>query len=60
MELETDGARVTVLVASGVAEEEAVRDRFFLKSASRTGSLAERNQSYTILFSSKIGENKQN
>ena len=56
-----DGAGVTSLTVERVAEEEAVWDRFFIMSAPnfRCSFLIVCNWSYTIMFSSRIGENKQ-
>ena len=56
-----DGAGVTGSFVGGVAEEEAVWDRFFIMSAPnfRCSFLIVCNWSYTIMFSSRIGENKQ-
>jgi hypothetical protein len=56
-----DGVGVTGSFVSGVAKEETVRDRSFLRSASRFSVkfVGKLNQTNTILFSSTIGENKQ-
>jgi hypothetical protein len=53
MAVVADGTGVTSWTTGGVAEEEAARDLFFLKSASRlsVSCSADQNYSYTILFS---------